>query len=127
MANREEKGGSDSLSPSPSRSEGGAPRFVEAGAEALKSGADRARDAVDHGVDAFKRGTDRAVDRVAEAYEKVEEVVDDAQERLEHLREKSVGDLVIDVAGLVRRHPGKALIISGFLGFVIGSAFRRRD
>ena len=127
MANREEKGASDSLSSSPSRSEGGAPRFVEAGAEALKSAADRARDAVDHGVEAFKRGTDRAVDHVAEAYEKVEDVVDDAQERFEHLREKSVGDLVNDVSGVVRRHPGKALIFSAFFGFVIGAAFRRRD
>ena len=126
----------------------GAKRVVNAGAETLIEGASRAREAVDHGVDSLKRGTlraqegaHRAVDRVDQAVgetraqvecavgtarQRLAQAVRDARVTLEDLGEKKASELAADVGALVRKHPGKAVLIAAALGFFVGARLRPR-
>ena len=104
-----------------------AARVVDASADALLHGADRAREGFDRGVDGFKRGTVRAKEGVTSAIDTVDEAVGSTREFYDDLREKPLPEVVDDVTELVRRHPGKALVVAGVAGFLLGSLFSRRS
>lgn len=71
----------------------------------------------------MRRRTERAREAAREKYAVASEQLRDNYDRVRHDVESSV----TDAEDYVRSNPGKAILISAGIGFLIGLAFRRRD
>ena len=79
----------------------------------------------------FERGAKKLTKKVRKGYEaateKVGEVVEDTRERISEI---DLGESMDNVRDLVRKHPGKAMLITAAAGFMLASVIgraRRRD
>ena len=48
-----------------------------------------------------------------------------ATDQIRQVRGKTVGELINDVIGLVKKHPGPGVVIAALLGMFLGRIFRR--
>jgi ElaB/YqjD/DUF883 family membrane-anchored ribosome-binding protein len=64
-------------------------------------------------------------DRMTAAKEKVKDAVTRTREAAGNVREKSVGEVVDDVRGAVKRNPGKSILISLGAGLLLGRFLSR--
>jgi ElaB/YqjD/DUF883 family membrane-anchored ribosome-binding protein len=71
-------------------------------------------------------GRGRFRDAVHKTGERARAVAEKARDQVHHLREKNIGDIANDVGGVVKRHPGQAVLISALVGFALGALLGRR-
>ncbi len=103
-------------------------RDVEEGAadasERMRDGAQSIRDRLQDGADAAEEGLRRTKHGVASAGSKVANAVRDGGD---YFREHGAGAILKDVEGLVREHPGKAMLGMAAVGFLIGRSLKQRS
>ena len=62
----------------------------------------------------------KAQTELEKAQQLYQELRSQATERLQHVREKTVGDLIDDTLETVRKHPGPGVVVAGLIGFFLG-------
>lgn len=68
------------------------------------------------------RRAEAELERARALYERVRR---EATEQLDKVRAKRLGDVLDDVATLVRKFPGASLVVAGLVGFYLGRLLRR--
>lgn len=97
---------------------------ADAAAELLSDATGDVRERLRHGADAMQDGMHRARKRLDGASSRVAGAV---RESGEYFREHGPRGILKDVEGLVREHPGKALLSMAAIGFLIGRSLRDRE
>lgn len=85
---------------------------------------ERAGASLDVGAEKLKDGIRQTGDSVKGAGRRVSEVVSSSSQ---YLRSNGLRDVIDDVEGLVKEHPGKALLAVAALGFLLGRTLTSKD
>jgi ElaB/YqjD/DUF883 family membrane-anchored ribosome-binding protein len=104
-------------------------------ADDLRDGVDAAkhsmRDRANDMRDVIERASDTVQDGVSDTRRRVKAVggrlSSAARDTGDYFKEHGVRGAMGDVEGLVREHPGKAMLATAAIGFLIGRALSRRD
>ena len=67
----------------------------------------------------------RAEAELKKARQLYQDVRQQATEQLQAVREKTLGDVIDGVLGVVKKHPGPGVICAAVIGFFLGRLFRR--
>lgn len=90
----------------------------------VKEGFTKASESFEEGADVLRDGVRRTRDGVRNASRRVRSAVDDSAE---YFRENGPRGAFRDVEGLIREHPGKALLAVAAIGFLLGRSLKQRD
>ncbi len=90
----------------------------------IKDGVDAVSESVDEGADLMKDGMRRTRKNVEAASRRVASAVNDSGD---YFRENGPRGVMRDVQGLVREHPGKALLAMAAVGYLIGRSLKQRN
>ncbi len=90
----------------------------------VRRGFERAGSAIDDGADKLKDGIRHTTDGVKSAGKRVSNVIGQSSE---YFRANGAKDIIDDVEGLVKEHPGKALLAVAAIGFLLGRSLTSRD
>jgi len=82
-------------------------------------------DAVDRGREGVANQIDGAAHRAGQVSGVADRTADRLGSAAKYVRDHDTRDLLDQLAGLVRSHPGKSLLAIAALGFVTGRAWRR--
>ena len=87
--------------------------------QTIHEATNRAAEEVHRGASSARAGLEGVADRV-------EGTLGEARQRVDELADTTLGGVRTEVTNLVKKHPGKALLISFAAGFLLASV-RRRD
>ena len=89
---------------------------------------ERSKEQSGDGVDEESGRFGRAREYMGDQYERASDAMRDSYNNLrEKVEDVDFGEILGQVRGYVRSHPGKALLISVAAGFVVGLLLRRDD
>ena len=97
---------------------------LESASRQVRRGFERAGAKLDDGADKLKDGLRHTSDGVRSAGKRVSNVVGNSSE---YLRANGLNDMIEDVEGVVRQHPGKALLAVAAIGFLLGRSLTSRE
>ena len=90
----------------------------------VKESFNKASETIDDGAEALKDGVRRTRDGVKDAGRRVRSAVNNSTE---YFREHGTRGAFRDVEGLVKEHPGKAMLAVAAIGFLLGRSLKMRD
>ena len=90
----------------------------------VRRGFERAGSALDDGAERLKDGIRHTTDGVKTASKRVSDVIGHSTD---YLRTNPAAEIIDDLNGVVRRHPGKALLAVAAMGFLLGRALTSKD
>ena len=97
---------------------------LESASRQVRRGFVRAGAHLDDGADKLKEGIRHTSDGVRSAGKRASDVISHSSA---YLRTNGAKDMIDDVEGLVREHPGKALLAVAAIGFLLGRSLTSRD
>ena len=97
---------------------------LESASRTVRRGFERAGASLDDGADKVKDGIRHTRDGVKTAGKKMSEVMGTSTE---YFRSNGAKDMLEDVEGIVKKHPGKALLAVAAIGYLIGRSLSSRD
>lgn len=97
---------------------------LESASRQVRRGFERAGAKLDDGADKLKDGLRHTSDGVRSAGKRVSNVVGNSSE---YFRANGLNDMIEDVEGVVRQHPGKSLLAVAAIGFLLGRSLTSRD
>lgn len=90
----------------------------------VKDSFSKASESFDDGAEVLKDGVRRTRDGVKDAGRRVRSALSDSTE---YFRENGPRGAFRDVEGLIKEHPGKALLAVAAIGFLLGRSLKTRD
>ena len=97
---------------------------LESASRHVRRGFERAGASLDDGADKVKDGIRHTRDGVKSAGKRLSDVVGSSTE---YFRANGARDVIDDVEGLIKDHPGKALLAVAAIGFLLGRSLTSRE
>ena len=96
----------------------------ESASRQVRRGFERAGASLDDGADKLKDGIRHTRDGVKTAGRKMSDALGSSTE---YFRTNSAKAMIEDVEGLVKEHPGKALLVVAAIGYLLGRSLTSRE
>jgi ElaB/YqjD/DUF883 family membrane-anchored ribosome-binding protein len=95
---------------------------AEAGAERVKQGFSRASESLDDAAEVAGEALDATRERLGKARRRAARAASDSAD---YFRENGPRGVARDVEGVIRKHPGMALMVCAAVGFLIGRSLKK--